>query len=62
MKITHNIAFSVDERLKRKFAEFGIDLDIGFDNFKICESDSRWSDIKELTTKKLQIFQRAEMG
>jgi hypothetical protein len=48
MKIEHNIALSVDRKAKADFANLGIDLEDGFSNFKICESDERWPQVSKL--------------
>lgn len=48
MKIIHNIALSVDDATKQKFAALGIQLSIGFSSFKIDESDAHWPEIAAL--------------
>lgn len=48
MKITHNIALSVDESAKQKFEALGIQLNVGFSSFKIDESDPRWAEVDVL--------------
>lgn len=51
MKITHNITLSVNSRSQAEFSEAGMELGLGFQNFKIQETDSRWTRIKFLVDK-----------
>jgi len=48
MKVTHNVALSVSETEKSAFSAVGVELDDGFSNFKIDESDHRWPEVKLL--------------